>query len=371
MEHAKRLTYIFIFIWRFAVCTLLIVFLLLAANLFTEKLIESENIASFILSGAFPSTALPVSSQPANALPSESLYSNPSEYSYPDSLPLEGDRPLSFDYYSELSLKSETPIALQPGEYKIKTVDLSAPVGTLINETSYKPLLAAPVFSRSNTAGKSFPKDQPLVLIIHTHGTECYSENGFSYSDSTSTRTQDVNKNIVAVGKAMKSELEKLGVPSIHCTEMFDIDSYNDSYVYSGEAVAEYLKECPSIKYVFDIHRDSIIYSDSVKARPLSESEDGKTKAAQIMFVVGTDQGGAVHPDWKDNLLFAESLKAILEDIFPSVTRSVNLRKASFNQQLSAGFLLAEIGSCGNTLNDAKESAKLLAKALFEYISGQ
>ena len=52
-----------------------------------------------------------------------------------------------------------------------------------------------------------FEAGKPAVLIYHTHTTECYrNEEGV-------TNTTDVNKNVVAVGKAMKQVFERRAIP--------------------------------------------------------------------------------------------------------------------------------------------------------------
>ena len=80
------------------------------------------------------------------------------------------------------------------------------------------------------------------------------------------------------------------------------------------------------------------------------------------MLVVGTDDAGATHPNWKTNLTFAAMLQKQANDTFPHLMRPVNLRQASFNQQLASGSFLLEVGSCANTVDEAQEAAKLFAR---------
>ena len=49
--------------------------------------------------------------------------------------------------------------------------------------------------------------------------------------------------------------------------------------------------------------------------------------------------------------------------------RSINLRTASFNQQLSPGYLLLECGSVANTLEEAEKAAELFATGFARVIS--
>jgi hypothetical protein len=50
--------------------------------------------------------------------------------------------------------------------------------------------------------------------------------------------------------------------------------------------------------------------------------------------------------------------------------RSIDLRSASFNEQYTKGSLLLEVGSCANTLEEAKISADIFADALIREIIG-
>ena len=50
--------------------------------------------------------------------------------------------------------------------------------------------------------------------------------------------------------------------------------------------------------------------------------------------------------------------------------RSVNLRRASFNQQLSPGYFILEAGNCGNTIDETMESIQLFAECFAEVVVG-
>jgi stage II sporulation protein P len=230
----------------------------------------------------------------------------------------------------------------------------------VINQTKYTintdNCLKADVF-----AGSIFA-DSPTVLIYHTHGTESYAK-GDTYEEGEIFRSDNTNENVVAVGAAFARELEKLGIKVIHDTEMYDKESYSTSYASSKKAVKAWLELYPSIKYVIDIHRDSVVMSDR-QVKLISEI-DGK-RVAQIMLVVGTDEGGSSHTGWLDNFTAAVHLQSKMNEMYPTLARPIYLRTASFNQDLSPGAMLIEFGSCGNTLKEAIEAAKLTAEAMAE-----
>ena len=124
---------------------------------------------------------------------------------------------------------------------------------------------------------------QPLVLVIHSHGTEAYIEGDRDYYFSDDMfRSSDTTENVVAVGDEFCLELSKLGISTLHDRTMHDLASYSKAYTSSGASVEEYLEKYPSIRYVIDIHRDAVCYDDMYQ-RPLALI-DGK-EAAQVMIV--------------------------------------------------------------------------------------
>ena len=148
---------------------------------------------------------------------------------------------------------------------------------------------------------------------------------------------------------------------------MHDEDSYIKSYELAKDTIKEYLTKYPSIKYVFDLHRDAILRSDGTMVKAVTYDSSGAA-LAQIMFVVGTDQNGANHPNWSENLSFALQLQDSLNQKCPNVARPVNLRASSFNEQYTSGSLLIEIGTCANTADEARRSARLLGEIIAETI---
>ena len=200
----------------------------------------------------------------------------------------------------------------------------------------------------------------PQVLILHTHGTESYLPDGAdSYDEDESFRSENTEENVVAVGRVFADTLRGAGISVVHDETMYDRDDFNAAYTSSRAAVYAWLEKYPSIRFVFDLHRDSVFTADGENQKPVTEI-NGET-AAQIMLVVGTDQGGAIHPNWKQNLTVAAAYQQILNTDYPTLARPVCLRTASFNQQCLPGMLLLEIGACGNTLTEAKRAARLAA----------
>ena len=204
--------------------------------------------------------------------------------------------------------------------------------------------------------------DEPQVLIMHTHTTESYVPFTGDYYDKTmSFRSTDNSENMAVVGDRIARELEAAGIGVIHDTTQHDYPSYNGSYERSQETVEKYLAQYPSIKIVLDVHRDAIASGEDVYS---AEAEiEGKT-AAQVMIISGCDDGTMGYPDYMKNLSFAAALQNQLEGDHPTLTRPVLFDYRKYNQQLTTGSLLLEIGSHGNTLEQAAYTGELIGKSL-------
>ena len=204
----------------------------------------------------------------------------------------------------------------------------------------------------------SLPEDGYQILIIHTHGTEAFTPDGDDQYEATADyRTTDPDHTIIRVGQALADALEDQGLRVLLDTGLYDWPSYNGSYSRCEQAIREHLAENPGIAMVIDLHRDAL-GDDELMWRPVSDGTD----AAQIMFVVGTDEN-LDHPHWRDNLALAMSLQGIVEEKYPHLMRPTLLCPYRYNQQLTRGSLLLEIGAAGNTLAEAISAAELFADA--------
>lgn len=201
---------------------------------------------------------------------------------------------------------------------------------------------------------------QPQILIIHTHSSEAYTMDDFDrYEASDTSRTQDVNYNVIRVGDALTEALQGYGLEVIHDRDIYDYPSYTGSYTRCGEAITQYLASYPSIAVVIDLHRDAIGSGDVVY-KTVAEDED--TPCAQTMFVVGTNASGLEHPNWEENLKLALYLQASVHLKHPTLQRAVKLVQERYNQQLTTGSLILEVGSNGNTLQEALNAIEFFAE---------
>ncbi|MBQ4353806.1 MAG: stage II sporulation protein P [Clostridia bacterium] len=265
------------------------------------------------------------------------------------------------------SLAVTNPSADQPAAEQDKP-DYSAAELSLTNETPYKPdmnelLLRGRVIPEADALYEIHGTDAPLVLILHTHGTEAFAD-----SAADGYRSTDPEKNIVSAGKVIAETLDSYGIHTIHCTELFDAEDFTMAYYNASLEIRRTLEQYPSISYIIDVHRDSV----EVGGVPFAPSvQSGGITAAQMMFVIGTDHGGSGHDSWENNLSLAARLQAALNENTPKLMRNINLRSASFNEQYSDGSLLLEIGACASSLEEVCTAASLFADALAEEILGE
>ena len=207
----------------------------------------------------------------------------------------------------------------------------------------------------------SLPEDGPQILIIHTHGTEAYTPDGTDqYESSEGWRTDDPAHTVVRVGQALAEALQAQGLRVLHDEQLYDLPSYNGSYANSEAAIRQHLAEHPDIAMVIDLHRDALGDDETVYKTVVSRSDP---PVAQIMLVVGTDVN-LPHPGWRDNLALAMSLQGLAETAFPGLMRPVLLCPYRYNQQLTAGSLLMEVGTAGNTLQEAIRAVEQFAQAV-------
>lgn len=209
---------------------------------------------------------------------------------------------------------------------------------------------------------------EPQVLIMHTHTTESFErfDAGF-YDVNYPTRSTEPEENIISVGKVLCEELNAAGICAVQASEYHDYPQYDNSYSRSAETVKEYLEEYPSIKIVLDIHRDGMQREDKTRIKPTIEINGKKT--AQIMIICGADDGTMGLPNFRENLKLAARLQNASETLYPGFARPLYLAYRHYNQNLTTGSLLIEVGSEASTLSEAKNAAVLVAEIIATYFT--
>lgn len=258
---------------------------------------------------------------------------------------------------------------LPTGATPIIGLDLVNAALPLLNETPYLPDLQT-LLKESEISERI--TSEPLVLILHTHTSEAYAKEVCMYFDEeigNATYSADESRNVIVVGKTLADTLNAAGIPTLHCVTAHDIHGLSGSYKKSAESIRQYLSQYPSIRYVIDVHRDSIMTSEGEYVRSLSSGTAERT--AQVMAVVGSDCNGTSVPNMDMNLALALRLKQVLNENGKTVCRSPFLKGSSYNQELAAHSLLLEIGTGANTVEEACRAAHLVGEALAVLIRGE
>ncbi len=204
---------------------------------------------------------------------------------------------------------------------------------------------------------------EPQVLIMHTHTTESYEPYERDYYDiSFPSRTRSASRNMIAVGEALAKSLAARGITVLHDGTVHDYPAYTGAYDRSEETVRKALEEYPSIKVVIDLHRDAIENADGTRIAPITQV-NGKN-AAQFMIISGCDNGYFNMPNYMENFKFACLIQSSSEELYPGLARPVLFDYRNYNQQLTTGSLLIEVGSHANSFDEAMYTGELLGNVL-------
>jgi stage II sporulation protein P len=206
-----------------------------------------------------------------------------------------------------------------------------------------------------------FQPEGPQVLIVHTHGSEAYTmPPGEEYVPSGSYRTADTAANVVRIGDEMAAVLSRRGISVLHDRTLHDVPSYNDAYYNSYDAIEAYREKYPTLTYVLDIHRDAVSDADGNQYKLVAAEEP---RAAQLSLVMGVKQDG-----WEENVKLAVAVQHTIRQTFPTLMRPISVVYANYNQGLAPGSLLVEVGTAGNSLDEAIYAGRLFAQGFADTI---
>ena len=215
----------------------------------------------------------------------------------------------------------------------------------------------------------ALPEEGPQILIVHTHATEAYTPDGtdvYTPSDGVG-RTLEEEYNVIRVGDEMERVFTELGLRVVHDRTLHDYPQYNGAYTRSARTVEDYLEQYPSIKIVLDVHRDALVGEDGTVYKAVTTIDGVDT--AQVMLVIGHGQDGS-NPHWMENLALACKIQSGMNTLYPTLARPMTFRASSYNQELSTGYLLVEVGTHGNTLQEALAAARLFARSAGQVLLG-
>ena len=215
------------------------------------------------------------------------------------------------------------------------------------------------IFAQATHAPQQMIGDDPVVFLFNSHSEERFSDNETTVMD---------------LGMEMEAVFVANGIPTLRESRLTHIwmnenwgpFMFARSYEASRVFIEERINQFDSLKFFFDIHRDAAVSDPWTTI-------DG-TDYARIMLVIGTD-----NPWYQDNLDVAREIAERLEAKRPGIMRSRPISvqggrpgiEGQYNQDISAFTHLFEIGDNLTPPHAARNSARLLAEVLSEFIHSQ
>ncbi len=211
---------------------------------------------------------------------------------------------------------------------------------------------------------QAYRDTRPLVGIYHTHTGETYrtEENvkGKSYAWDNYKPTEGPIPGVVQVGVVIAQELKnRFNIPVIHSTRIHDYPLWSRAYANSLQTAREMAQQNRQLKVLLDVHRDE----GNTLAVVTGE------QASRVLLVVASGTEDLPHPDWQRNLELAKKLHAKFEELYPGLSRGIQVREDSrFNQHVHPRALLLEVGGSADALEQALSTARMAAHVLAETI---
>ena len=90
---------------------------------------------------------------------------------------------------------------------------------------------------------------------------------------------------------------------------------------------------------------------------------------AYVILLVGkgtgeTGSGFDERPDWPQNLALAQAMTDEMNALAPGIAKAVKVKSGRFNQHVSTGALLIEVGNNRNTLKEALAACPVIAAGI-------
>jgi stage II sporulation protein P len=248
-----------------------------------------------------------------------------------------------------------------PADDPVEPPETGEPTTPVEPEAPTQPEVVTPADRDPVVSGK------PIIAVYATHSRESYLPevrkiNPKAVAADAFSRNMDLTT--MALGTELAKTLsDRYSIGSVMSQTVHDATSRGGAYVQSLKTAQTFLKTYPTIKLICDVHRDSALHSAT------TVRIDG-LDTARILLVVGSNQT-LKHPNWKKNYDFAKTIAAKMEKMYPGLSRGVVVKTDRFNQHVSAGSLIYEIGGVDNTLEEGKRSVRLLAAVLADLVKNK
>ncbi|KAF0823451.1 stage II sporulation protein P [Cytobacillus firmus] len=219
--------------------------------------------------------------------------------------------------------------------------------------------------NEENAAPPVIP-DEKGVFIYHSHSWESFAPLLKDVKNTDEAVSPNEQVNVIAVGKKLSEELARKGIGAEHDKTNIAAElkkkgwNWENSYTMSRETVQTAMTENKDVKFLIDIHRDSL-------PRGKTTALIGQEPYARLFFVVGKE-----HKNYEQNLKVATELHQALEVKYKGISRGVIVKGKSegngiYNQDLSERALLMEFGGVENNLDELNNSIKAFADVFSDY----
>ena len=204
---------------------------------------------------------------------------------------------------------------------------------------------------------KEEKNNKPLVYLYNTHQTEKYQR-----IDGT-----DFSPNIMIATEYLKEKLNDYEIETIMEKRNISDElvknnwSYGSSYRVSRSFIESTTNENNSIKYLFDIHRDS------GKHEYTTLCVNDKCYA-KILFLIGLENN-----NYQENQNYAEVLSKRLNEKVNGISKGILQKQGPkvngiYNEDFSNRTLLIEVGGENNTIDEVYNTIDILSEIITGYI---
>ena len=197
----------------------------------------------------------------------------------------------------------------------------------------------------------------PIVYIYNTHQSEKYS----------SPKEININYSVMDASFYLQKKLEEYGIYSIVETMSVQdvLNSNNWNYATSYRVSKMFMEKAktdnPSLKFFFDIHRDSVNKS-------ISSITINGVKYAKTMFLLGLE-----NENYKSNESNIVKLENWLNKNYKGLSRGIYRKKGKgvngvYNQDFSEFCFLIEVGGEENTYEEVENTIDVIAEMISSFI---
>lgn len=193
--------------------------------------------------------------------------------------------------------------------------------------------------------------ESPIYYLYNSHQGEEYGVDVYTFKPT-----------VLSLSYMIDDELKKKRIPGLveERDVLKEVREANEDYPYTYDVTRRYMEEVtkkyPTIKYLFDIHRDGL-------SKELSTATIEGKSYAKIMFLSGEN-----HENYEKNLKNIKIMEKYILENYPAVLRNTyHQKKYNYNQTFSEFTFLIEVGGQYNTIEEIYNTSIIIAEAI-EYL---